>query len=204
MSEFWIDVFSGDDEEQRAKMQAEMTSLSLGFVPRKYLYIFEGLYYFYVWPCVFIWYLALKEASKIIFAVVLRVRSALDESSQMSTHWDETVVPAILQLVETTMPTISSGFADGMMAVGVAFWMYAASAFCTFLDNESFGSLARSFGLLCFPLLVALDVAGASSDCDSIMRTLNDKRGKAMDSLETDAKIQHLERYLTLSNRGQG
>ena len=102
-------------------MQAEMTRLSLGFVPWKYIFIFEGLYYFYVWPCVFIWYRALKEASKIIFAVVLRVRSALDESSQMSTHWDDTVVPAILQLVETTMPTISSGFADGMMAVGVAF-----------------------------------------------------------------------------------
>ena len=62
-------------------------------------------------------------------------------------------------------------------------------------------NVSRSFVLFCFPLLIALDVAGASSDCDSLVNELNEKRKQAM-NIETDQKLQVLERALSLENAG--
>ena len=54
------------------------------------------------------------------------------------------------------------------------------------------------------PLFIAHDVAGASSDCDSIMISLNDKRKASLLDAETDAKLQVLERAISHENRGAG
>jgi hypothetical protein len=54
------------------------------------------------------------------------------------------------------------------------------------------------------PLLISLDVAGASSDADGITESLNDKRMESVLDLETDAKLQVLERALLNTNRRQG
>ena len=119
--------------------------------------------------------------------------------------WDESVVPKVLQLALKTFPDLSHGFGGGLFMCALGFWTFSASAFASGLTG-SWGFSAgviRSFALFCFPLLIALDVASASSNCDSLMNELNDKRLEAMD-LETDQKLQVLERALSLKNAGQG
>ena len=44
-------------------------------------------------------------------------------------------------------------------------------------------------------------MASASSDCDSLVNELNEKRKQAM-NIETDQKLQVLERALSLENAG--
>lgn len=139
----------------------------------------------------------------IVSDLVLEARALITSISPTTEKWDAEVVPSVRRLAEKTMPELSRGFGDGLVAVGIAMWFYAASAFCKFLESEDFAKLGRTFFLFCFPLLVAHDVAGASSDCDSISQSLNDIRGATMD-MKTDQKLQLLERFLALSNRGQG
>jgi hypothetical protein len=70
------------------------------------------------------------------------------------------------------------------------------------MDDGDWFHLINACVFLVFPLFVALDVAGASSDCDSIAVSLNDKRAEAMD--QSDDKLVRMERLLSLANRGQG
>ena len=62
-------------------------------------------------------------------------------------------------------------------------------------------SIMTFSGLL--PLFMALDVASTSTECDYLRGELNTKRRQDM-SPEADAKIQVVERLLTLTNRSQG
>ena len=165
----------------------------------------EGPIYMFVWPCAFTWYLALKLASILVTDAVLEVRKEVVSTAVLDKKWDESVVPKVLQLALKTFPDLSHGFGGGLFMCALGFWTFSASAFASGLTG-SWGFSAgviRSFALFCFPLLIALDVASASSSCDSLMNELNDKRLEAM-GLETDQKLQVLERALSLKNAGQG
>ncbi len=117
--------------------------------------------------------------------------------------WDTDVVPAAIDLVQRALPKLSSGFGDGVVVVFVALWVGSLGAFAGFLNTGHVGLLfATAFNSM-LPVLLALDVASASSACDHIRSTLNDKRAEAM-TVEADAKIQVVERLLSNANRGQG
>lgn len=124
-------------------------------------------------------------------------------TSVLDKDWDSSVVPKILQLAQKTLPDLSHGFGTGLFTLATAFWLLSASAFASSLRELRLSGFFRSFNLFCFPLLVAIDVASASSDCDSLVVALNEKRKQTMD-LETDQKLQVLERALALENAGQG
>ena len=167
----------------------------------------EGPMYWFVWPCAFCWYLALKEASVLVSDAVLEARKDTMSTSVLDEKWDKVVVPQILALAQKTLPDLSHGFGAGLFMCASGFWFFSASAFAASLrwteTEKLLSGLFRSFVLFCFPLVIALDVATASSDCDSLVTVLNDKRKQAMD-VETDQKLQVLERALSLENAGQG
>ena len=68
-------------------------------------------------------------------------------------------------------------------------------------------SIAGIFGAILTglaPLVIALDVASASSYCESLQQALNDKRKETVLDVATDGKLQVLERAIRLENRGAG
>jgi hypothetical protein len=162
-----------------------------------------SLSWIYVVPLVLTWYLALKEASLLVSDLVLEVRKQIRDTDFKSPEWDAEVVPKVKELLTHTLPTISHGFGDALLAFWAAAWVLAFGQFSAALmdDGGSF-HLINACVFLVFPLFVALDVAGASSDCDSIAASLNDKRADAMD--QSDDKLVRMERLLSLANRGQG
>ena len=161
----------------------------------------ESPMYWFVWPCVFAWYLALKEASVLVSDAVLEARKEVSSTAVLDEEWDRSVVPKILELAKKTLPDLSHGFGGGLFMCALGFWLFSASAFASSLKALRLSGFFRSSNLFCFPLLIALDVASASSDCDSLVNELNEKRKQAM-NIETDAKLQVLERALSLENAG--
>lgn len=171
----------------------------------------QGLWHIFVHPwCIYIWYLALKEASILVSDEVIELRKMIRRISVTSGEWDKVVVPALLSLIQKTLPGLSQGFGDGLFAITAGCWTGSLGNFAQFLDEEANGDDGSWFYLLgvialaCLPLLVAADVAGASSDCDAILTTLNEKRQEAMLDAEVDAKLQILERVLKQENQGSG
>ena len=180
-----------------------MTFVMQGFRKEPWLVLLEVPMYWFVWPCAFSWYLALKEASVLVSDAVLEARKEVASTAVVDDKWDESVVPKILELAKTTLPDLSHGFGGGLFMCALGFWSFSASAFASALGGNwgVVSGLFRSFNLFCFPLLIALDVASASSDCDSLVNELNEKRKQTM-NIETDQKLQVLERALSLENAG--
>ena len=143
------------------------------------------------------------RASVLVSDAVLEARKDVAATAVLDKSWDASVVPKILALAKTTLPVLSHGFGNGLFMATTAFWLLSASAFASSLEELRVSGFFRSFVCFCFPLLIALDVASASSDCDSLVNELNEKRKEAMD-IETDQKQQVLERALALENAGQG
>ena len=121
-------------------------------------------------------------------------------------------MPQVLKLIDETLPALSSGWGDGLVAIWVGIWVQAIAAFALFLHGDASGAetkhkILSGVGVVLAslsPLFIAHDVAGASSDCDSIMISLNDKRKASLLDAETDAKLQVLERAISHENRGAG
>ena len=120
---------------------------------------------------------------------VLEVRKKIADTSPCDSAWDTDIVPAAIDLMKKTLPELSTGFGDGVVVVFVALWVGALGSFAEFLRSGMFGMLVATAFSSVFPLLLALDVADASSACDHIRSTLNDKRAEDM-SVEADTKIQ--------------
>ena len=80
----------------------------------------ESPMYWFVWPCVFAWYLALKEASVLVSDAVLEARKDVSSTAVLDEEWDRSVVPKILELAKETLPDLSHGFGGGLfMCAGV-------------------------------------------------------------------------------------
>ena len=82
----------------------------------------------------------------------------------------------------------------------------ALGDFVKFLSSVDTLDVSHLLGTLMFvtlPVLLAMDVAAASSECKGILASLNNKRIECALDLEVDAKLQALERALTMDNRGQ-
>eukprot|EP01046_Picozoa_sp_COSAG06_P007286 COSAG06_NODE_353_length_16899_cov_14.694345_18_plen_384_part_00 len=162
-----------------------------------------GLYGIGTAPLLFGWYLALKASSILVSDAVLEARKKIAQTSPSDAAWDSEVVPATIELLKETLPALSAGFGDGVLVLFFAFWVNALGSFAKFLHSGFPGMLFATAAMSMAPLLLAADVAAASSDCDHVRSTLNDKRAEDM-SIETDTKIQIVERLLSNANRGQG
>lgn len=165
-----------------------------------------------IYPMLFAWYLALKEASILVSDEVVEARKKIVRTKVDSAEWESIVVPHVLKLIDETLPTLSSGWGDGLVAIWVGIWIQAIAAFALFLHSDASGATTvkkvySAVGMVLAslsPLFIAHDVAGASSDCDSIMISLNDKRKASLLDAETDSKLQVLERAISHENRGAG
>lgn len=140
---------------------------------------------------------------------VLEARKLLLATPVNDKEWDVTVAPQVLKLAKSTLPNLSHGFGTGLFMITAGFWALSASAFSKGLDDDlDPAKFFRSFNLFCFPLLIALDVASASSACDSLVISLNAKRMHGILEQQMDVDIEHklqiLERALALQNAGQG
>eukprot|EP01052_Picozoa_sp_SAG31_P010477 SAG31_NODE_574_length_13967_cov_7.512042_17_plen_371_part_00 len=159
-----------------------------------------GLFGIFTAPFIFGWWLALKTASLLVSDCVIEARKKVASTSPTDDAWDEFVVPMMLQLLQSTLPALSTGFADGVILAFVTCWILSLGSFCNWLATGIPGMLIGIFTMAMAPLLLAMDVADASSECDNIRSTLNDKRAKNM-TIEADAKIQLVERLLQNANR---
>lgn len=167
-----------------------------------------------LYPCLVVWYLTLKEASVLVYDEVIETRRKLVSTKVESAGWESVVVPQVLKLINTTLPVLSEGWGDGLIAIWLGCWVQGIGVFCLFLQTYAtrlsvahhvfgmIGVVAYSLG----PLLIAHDVASASSACDSILTSLNDKRKASLldSSVTTEGKLQQLERAICLENRGAG
>ena len=110
-------------------------------------------------------------------------------------------MPEILKLINDTLPALSRGWADGLLTLWASMWMLAFGRFALSIDTGKKSHYGFIFAT--FPLFLAADVAGASSDCDTLKDELNNKRGADL-SVENDAKLFVIERLLQNLNKGQG
>ena len=160
-----------------------------------------GLLFVYVIPlAMFAWKLSLKEASAIVREELMQTRKLIDHTSATSENWDALVVPKMLKLVQTTLPVLSQGLADGLLALWAACWGLALAGCTQLLEDRDFLKFIVVFA--CIPLGLSADVAGASSNCDTIGTALNDNR-KPLD-VATDAKLHILEHAIEKENKGAG
>jgi len=68
--------------------------------------------------------------------------------------------------------------------------------FALFLKSGLAFFLFVTVSCACAPLFLAADVAGASSDCDTLKTTLNDKRAASKYDVNVDAKLVVMETQL--------
>ena len=164
-----------------------------------------GLYNMCIGPLLFSYILAMKTASYLASHAVRECRRGLLRTAATDPAWDAVVVPATLELARTTLPTLSAGFGGGLCAFGGATWLFTLGSFATFLEQEQDGAYTLFMMVFsaCLPLVLAMDVAAASTDCDGLLSALNAKRMATMD-LTVDAKVALLEAVLTKLNGNRG
>ena len=86
-----------------------------------------------IYPMLLAWYLALKEASILVSDEVVETRKKIVGTKVDSAEWESAVVPQVLRLIDETLPALSSGWGDGLVAIWAGFWVQAIGAFALFL-----------------------------------------------------------------------
>ena len=134
---------------------------------------------------------------------VTETRKTIDKIPTDSAARDALVVPRVLKLINVTLPALSSGWADGLLALWAGCGFLLLAIFTAFLgdaNNQQFVGIFFFFIIACIAMGLAADVASASSNCDTIKDTLNKKRANDL-SVENDAKLYVLERLLQTLNK---
>lgn len=163
-----------------------------------------GLYAVVVAPLLGLsWFLSLKKACVLVRAEVTDCRALIDNTSARSHDWDKKVVPDLLNLVQQTVPVLSKGWSDGLLALWAGLWVVALGNFAKYLDGGNPVDLAQTVASVCLPLLLAMDVASVSTAIDKLGETLNTKRADDM-SYENHIKLEVTESLLRNLNKGQG
>jgi len=162
-----------------------------------------GCFSCYVTPLVFAWWLSLKQATVLACDQVLACRALIESISTSSADWNAEVLPQVLKLINVTLPTLSKGWGAELLGVWAGVWVTALGIFAKYLDGNNVGDLLLFVAAACFPFGLARDVAIASSKCETLKTSLNEKRG-ADPSVETHAKLAVVESLLQNQNLGQG
>ena len=111
----------------------------------------------------------------------------------------------MLRLCDETLPWLSDGWGDGVGASFIGWWAGAVANFASFLENGHPTSAMLTTICLLLPLGVSYDAAAASSECDLLADTLNEKR-KRGDATDPDFEhaIGRVEQILDRENTKQG
>jgi hypothetical protein len=158
-------------------------------------------------PLALAWWLTLKQAAALATHEVRVVRCAVHRCAASSEAWEAEVVQGCKALAECTLVTLSAGWAGGAAAVCVATWAVALGNIAGALRQQELAKLAVALLgpalLACLPAALLWDLADASSECDLLVKDLNDKRLKDP-SDATHVTIVKLETMLGQLNKNQG
>ena len=143
-------------------------------------------------PCVVAWFLTLKMAAALTKYQVGTVRRNVERCSATSPQWEADVVGETVRLIKETLPALSSGWSSGAAAVCVACWAVAFVNLIVALQSGSSGDdqnakvllvptepivrIPMCLGVLCCPAVILWDLADASTECDELVTSLNNKR----------------------------
>ena len=138
----------------------------LGLHPRAAVGM-QGLVNIVVAPQVLAWFIALKEAANLVSDSVLEtmkhVHASVDEGYAM--QWDQLVVPGIIKFIKHTLPTLTEGFADGLLAIWTGFWVLSAGWFCHSLSAEGKAGNVSALWLPLFYASVVVPLLLAKTAC---------------------------------------
>eukprot|EP01043_Picozoa_sp_COSAG02_P070193 COSAG02_NODE_12331_length_1561_cov_1.930917_1_plen_418_part_00 len=168
-----------------------------------------AVYNLFIAPLVVAWYVVLKQAAALATARVTNVKRSIECFNPMDTEWESEVVAEIRVLVTETFPLLSSGWAIPSAFVVVACWLLTVSQVCTILQGLStlqlqgldlLGNAVFCFIFVTVPALILFDMAVASTECDGLVKALNDKRIAGI-SDESHTSIYKLEIMLGHLNK---
>jgi hypothetical protein len=151
------------------------------------------------------WWHTLKSASALVADSVAETRQAAERCSPTSPEWEAEVVPRVLGLCDTTLPLLSRGYGIGVAASFLGWWVSAAGWFALFLEHDEFGPGFFCVVSVLAPLGISYDAASASSDCDLLSDTLNQKRKRGpKGDVEHEHALGIVEKILSNENTKQG
>lgn len=103
-----------------------------------------GSYILTFFPCFTAWWHCLKTSSALVSDKVFDARARIEGTRPGTLAWEKEVVPCITSLVTETLPALSAGFGNGVLAIFLQFFSFSFAALCVYLmsDFES-GPLVR-------------------------------------------------------------
>eukprot|EP01047_Picozoa_sp_COSAG01_P062364 COSAG01_NODE_7919_length_2992_cov_4.821984_3_plen_286_part_00 len=146
------------------------------------------------------WLHSLKSASVLVADAVAELKQTIQRHSPTSREWESVVVADALALCEETVPLLSSGWGDAVAWCFIAWWLGALAWLAILLEGGTF--VAAICMALCsvIPLGMTYDAAAASTDCDTLKDSLNQKR---MRGPKNDLEHEHAVRIVELMLRNQ-
>ena len=155
-------------------------------------------------PCAIAWWATLTQSAALVKHAVAVVRGSIPRCSPAEPNWDAHVVTPTLALVREMLPTLSRGWSNSAAASCMCCWSWTLGCVCAALRAQSVGAAAYhglyGFCAACFPFMILWDMADASTECDLLVRALNEKR-IADPSDDTHAKVYKLEVMLGCLNK---
>ena len=178
------------------------------------LYAPQGLIYL---SGTFTWWWSLKAGAAVASLRVSRVLDVAQRTRPTDGTFQKKVAVPSLDLAQRTMPLLSHGWGTSWALISSGLISIAVGSFAGFIGHESeTGSMGNPIKagigillVLCIPLAMAADLASVSSECDSLQRTLNERRIAAVtepgDAFERSHNILLVvEDALGKTNAGQG
>eukprot|EP01043_Picozoa_sp_COSAG02_P050674 COSAG02_NODE_5238_length_4513_cov_5.055279_1_plen_470_part_00 len=133
---------------------------------------------------------AMKCASVLVGDSVIEVIHNIRALDPKDREWKQKVVEPTLLLATETFPNLSVGFGPIVGLSSVGCWFPAIGFLCAYLEHHALGSAICLVGFAFLPVLLAGDMAEASSLCDTLRQELNKKR---LENLDCHDELYRLE-----------
>jgi hypothetical protein len=180
------------------------------------LYVYMGILpCFPMWtmymPVFYVWLYALQWGALFAAETIERVAELVGRANP--THrdeWHSELIPAVMVLVQQTMPDLSKGFGSALGWFTFASWLEALAFFAIFLKGRTIPALMVMLFFLFLPFAVAYTLMKTSDMCDELRDKINDRRKPYLTSSDTEMSqkaelnVAMLMRYLNNLNRQQG
>eukprot|EP01045_Picozoa_sp_COSAG04_P003359 COSAG04_NODE_136_length_23756_cov_16.820645_6_plen_399_part_00 len=122
------------------------------------------------------WWQSLELAATLVADAVVEVKKLILRHGPRDPEWESEVIPAVLRLVDETLPLLSNGWGTALGLAFVGFWFEALAFVAQLLET---GEQNNIFPMLVFavtPVWIAQGAAAASTRCADLTNALNRKR----------------------------
>jgi hypothetical protein len=155
-------------------------------------------------PMLFAWVHCVTFACLLASSAIGEAIDAIERLTPGHPRWRDEVEQPLKLLCDKILPPLSTGLSDGLAGATLWTWAITASGLASFFQKDYRSSLLGATITCCIPLVLAQDIAAASSKCDAIHTALNRKRKQDLDNLEAHIVIDKLETMLNMENNKQG